>query len=76
VTLFGDADPEDAWDDGDLFEEKIAILEQVAVVLRATRDDPRHDRRRADALRLVVKLIVTGREPLRLAELRDALEAS
>ena len=72
----GDVDPEDAWDDGDLFEEKLDILDRVVDALRATRDDPRHDTRRADALRLVVKLIVTGREPLHLAELRDALEAS
>jgi hypothetical protein len=74
MTVFGDKDPEDAWDDGDPPDTKLAILERIVADLRARRDDARHDARRDDALRLVIKL----RRQLygdRLEEVSDALEA-
>lgn len=71
---FGDIDPEDAWDDGDDFETKIAVLNRIVDDLRARRaeDEPRFEFRRQDALRLVAKLLV-ARE--RLDDIREALEA-
>jgi hypothetical protein len=76
VIPFGDTDPEDAWDDGDPFEDKVAILERLVGVLRVRRTDERHDARRADALRLVDKLGREGRDARRIAELRVALETA
>lgn len=52
---FGDADPEDAWDDNDFFEEKLNVLTDFLDDLRSRRDD-RFDARRAEALRLAQRL--------------------
>lgn len=76
MSDFRDADPEDAWDDGDDFDVKAAILERVVTALRASHGDPRHDGRKVDALRLVAKLALTRMEPERIEALRAALEGS
>lgn len=73
---FGDFEPEDAYDESDPIELKIAVLERVAESLRApaAAADARTDTRRGDALRLVVNL---ERQSLHLGArvnaLRDAL---
>jgi len=67
----GDKDPEDAWDDGDPYDDRLRILERVVVELRARRDS-RHHPRRLDALRLVDKLSRTRTDP-RLDAVREAL---
>ena len=54
--MFGDADPEDAWDDGDPLPERLAILERVVEAIAAEGDTPRRLTRIADALRLVAKV--------------------
>jgi hypothetical protein len=54
--VFGDIDPEDAWDDGDLEDEKVIILLRVLEDLSAERDD-RFEARRTDAIRLTFKLV-------------------
>jgi hypothetical protein len=79
VSDFGDYDPEDAWDDGDAIDLKLAILERVVRSLRDHRDD-RLEARRSDALRLVRKLedqhVAAARsEGDRLAGIRGQLEA-
>jgi hypothetical protein len=56
MSEFGDADPEDAWDDGDPVDAKVKLLERVVRSLRAEADAERARRRRADALRLLGKL--------------------
>lgn len=70
---FGDAAPEDAWDDGDPPETKLGILERVIAALRALHKVPLE--RRDDALRLVAKLERAHEgDPERLADIRAALE--
>lgn len=76
TDTFRDDDPEDGWDDGDPVKDQLFILELVVETLRNTRDDPRHDRRRDDALRLLGKLAGKADDPQRIASLRAALEAS
>ena len=73
MSDFGDADPEDAWDDGDPIGAKLDILERVVAELQAGRD--RHEARRLDALRLVDKTPREGLNGLRLDAIREALEA-
>jgi len=68
---FGDADPEDAWDDSDSVELKVRVLERVIESLRNSKDDARFEFRRNDALRLVNKLLS---QQARIADLRDELE--
>jgi len=69
---FGDADPEDSWDDGDDEDTKLDILERVVVSLR----DEFHRGRRDDALRLVLKLEEARQQRAdRLRDIRQALEA-
>jgi hypothetical protein len=72
---FGDADPEDAWDEEDFFEQKIEVLAQFIDDLRVKRD-ARFDARLAEARRLAQKLddlknLLTER----LQSLREDLEA-
>lgn len=71
---FGDIDPEDAWDDGDDVETKVAVLERVLEDLRARRaeDEDRFEFRRQDALRLLAKLFVIQD---RIEGVRAGLEA-
>ena len=71
ATDFGDVDPEDAWDDGDDFDTKLAVLGRIVDDLRARRDEPRFEFRRADALRLAAKLRV---DAARVEQIRAALE--
>ena len=52
---FGDADPEDAWDDNDFFEQKLNVLTDVVDDLRAKHDE-RFEARRAEAKRLAQRL--------------------
>jgi hypothetical protein len=46
---FGDADPEDAWDDNDPLDVKLAVIGRVIDDLRTLR----FSQRRANALRLL-----------------------
>ena len=75
MTEYGDVDPEDAYDEGDLDDVKLAILERVVVDLsdRHRRDD-RFEFRRVDALRLAAKLAGTTGDIDRLNAVRVALE--
>lgn len=70
---FGDVDPEDAWDDGDEDEFKLAVLERVISDLHEHRDE-RFEPRRVDALRLVAKLAHTHGEDPRLDMIREILK--
>lgn len=70
---FGDDDAEDAWDDDDPVEAKMAILERVVAQLRTVWDD-RGEARRVDALRLLSKLEQEHGVDMRLRAIRDDLE--
>ena len=75
ATDFEDADPEDAWDDSDFFEQKLGVLFETLDDLRAKRDE-RFDARRAEALRLAQGLDEAKNKLVeRLRALRDQLEA-
>jgi len=52
---FGDADPEDAWDDTDFFEQKLNVLADTIDDLRARRDE-RFEARRAELRSLAERL--------------------
>jgi hypothetical protein len=54
--VFGDLDPEDAYDAGDPPEIRVAVLERIAVALRDNPDDGRRALRRLGALRLLDNL--------------------
>ena len=72
---FGDADPEDEWDDIDAFRVRLEILERVVEALRENRGD-RFDGRLTEALRLARKLAAEHEDDtIRLERLRAALEA-
>jgi hypothetical protein len=72
---FGDADPEDEWDDNDAFRIRLEILERVVEALRRTNDD-RFNGRLSEALRLARKLAAEREDDsVRLERLRAALEA-
>lgn len=74
VVAFGDADPEDEWDDGDPFRVRLEILERVLAALRDRRDE-RFEGRLGEALRLLAKLVDEHSvDQTRLERLRDALE--
>ena len=76
MTELGDVDPEDAWDDGDSFADRVHILFAVVEHLsEQSYHDDRHEARRVDALRLLAKLEAERSTHPRLAELREALEA-
>ena len=71
----GDVDPEDEWDDEDALRLKLAILERVIEALKERRDE-RVEARKADALRLVVKVVREVDDArVRLERIRTALEA-
>lgn len=56
--MFGDTDPEDAWDDGDPYDVKVALLVRIAVSIARDPDPGRRWRRAVDAHRLVARLVV------------------
>jgi len=70
MSDFGDKDVLDVWDDVDVFEVKLHILERLVVELQAVPNE----NRRLEALRLLLKLL-RQREDLhvRLERLREAL---
>ena len=70
MSDFGDKDVLDVWDDVDVFEVKLRILERIVVELQAVPNE----NRRLEALRLLLKLL-RAREDLhaRLERLREAL---
>ena len=70
MSDFGDKDVLDVWDDVDVFEVKLHILERLVVELQAVPNE----NRRLEALRLLLKL-QRQREDLhvRLERLREAL---
>jgi hypothetical protein len=47
--MFGDDDPEDAWDDGDPRPDKIGLLVRVLLSVALERADPGHDHPRVVA---------------------------
>ena len=65
MTVFGDTDPEDAWDDGDPYDVKVALLVRIAESIALDPDADRRRRRAVDAHRLLARLVV----------LRDQLDA-
>lgn len=73
--LFGDSDPEDAWDDNDPPEVKEEILERIAARLESM--NPLNYQRRDDALRLLDKMGSHARRRTdnRLDQIRERLEA-
>jgi Fe-S-cluster formation regulator IscX/YfhJ len=75
--VIGDKDPEDAYDAGDPPEERLRVIGNIVAHLRDfEQDEERKDRRIVDALRLISDLErVHGVDMIRLAELRDELEA-
>jgi hypothetical protein len=71
---FGDADPEDAWDDIDPFRVRLAVLERILDSIREHRDD-RFKLRLGMAVGLVAAMIQEHREDqARLERIGDALE--
>jgi hypothetical protein len=72
---FGDADPEDMWDDIDPFRVRLEILERILEELSERRDE-RFRVRLEDALRLIGKMVREHQEDtVRLERIREALEA-
>ena len=72
--MYGDADPEDAYDATDPPAIRLDVLERIIDALEADASDPRREIRRVDALRLVDDLNgVPGVEQRRLRHLRRAL---
>jgi len=73
--LFGDSDPEDAWDDSDPPEMKEEILERIAARLESM--NPLNYQRRDYALRLLDKMGSHARRRTdnRLDQIRERLEA-
>jgi hypothetical protein len=60
MSLFGDDDPEDAWDETDPPGVKVAILARMLVHVAEERVDPGHDHQRI-LVRLHFALAATGR---------------
>jgi hypothetical protein len=60
--MFGDFDPEDAWDDTDPVERKIAMLDKIAHSINGDPDETRRSARHVNAERLLVKLRVVNEE--------------
>ena len=56
--MIGDKDPEDAWDDGDPINVRLALLVRILAAVAADGDISRAERRRLDALRLIRKVAV------------------
>jgi len=74
-TEFGDADPEDQWDDVDPFSVRLEILERILDQLSERRDE-RFQVRLEEALRLIGKLVREHHEDMvRLERIQRALEA-
>lgn len=75
VVEFGDADPEDQWDDVDPFRVRLEILEQILEALQDRRDERFRVRLEA-ALGLIKGMVEEHREDQeRLDRIREALEA-
>lgn len=71
---FGDADPEDAWDDLDPFRVRLAVLERILEHVRDHRDD-RFKLRLAIAIGLVRNMVDEHREDMeRLDRIKAALD--
>ena len=69
--MFGDDDPEDAWDETDPPEIRVAILLRMLLHVAMERSDPNHDHQRA-----VVRIAFALNAIERLRQLRiAALEA-
>jgi hypothetical protein len=74
MTMFGDYDPEDAYDVGDPLRLRVSVLRHVAEQLPGEPDERRRERRRLDALRLLDVLDdETGDLVPALAEIRHDL---
>ena len=72
---FGDADPEDQWDDVDPFSVRLEILERILEQLSERRDE-RFQVRLEEALRLIGKMVREHHEDMvRLERIQRALEA-
>ena len=72
---FGDADPEDAWDDIDPFSVRLEILERILEELSERRDE-RFQVRLEMALRLIGAMVREHQEDtVRLERIQTALEA-
>lgn len=73
--MFGDYDPEDAYDVGDPLRLRVLVLRRVVEQLPGEPDDGRRERRRLDALRLLDVLDdETGDLVPALGEIRHDLE--
>jgi Fe-S-cluster formation regulator IscX/YfhJ len=77
TVVFGDLDPEDAYDAGDPSDLRIAVIRNVIVDLRARKDDDaRFENRRHDMRRVIYNFIDEHPElQTELEDLRDDLEA-
>lgn len=58
ATVILDKDPEDAWDDGDPVDVRLALLVRIVAAIAVDGDISRAERRRLDALRLIRKVAV------------------
>jgi hypothetical protein len=56
VSDFGDADPEDTWDDGDPVSVRLALLVRIVTAIDVEPDIDRAVRRRIEVVRLLRKL--------------------
>lgn len=74
MSVFGDVDPEDAYDASDPPHDRIVVLQRVVTEL-SHRDDNRRGRRRDDALRLVANLEREGVWSAALANVRADLQS-
>ena len=75
TPFFGDADPEDEWDDVDPFRSRLDVLERILESLQEQRDE-RFKVRLEDALRLIGKLVREHQDDtVRLERIQRALEA-
>ena len=73
--LFGDSDPEDAWDDGDPVRVRLAILERILDHLREHEEDERRAVRKGIALGLIVGMVHELQEDTkRLKRIRAAFD--
>lgn len=53
---FGDADPEDTWDDVDPVPVRLALLARIVTSVEQDPDSDRRDRRRTEVVRLLRKV--------------------
>jgi hypothetical protein len=56
MTVFGDKDPEDAYDAGDPLDLRLAVIERTVTALRDAPADSRRRTRRDDLIRVLLAL--------------------